>query len=125
MTKNIKLQQIEKTASGAIRSSFNEKLNHLFADGKINDSFVFDDNTSIQKIEKEVQKLVRPGKILRCFICINCQKPRTPKRMSGFINICRNCIQDAKEKGKIAQSNFINRAVNNFLKSLKTEVQNA
>jgi hypothetical protein len=55
---------------------------------------------------------------LDCY-CYACDTPKSSAMMSRLIPICRKCAGELKAKGATAQSNFMSRATNNFLKGLK------
>jgi ribosomal protein S14 len=102
-----------------------------FADGK-NKSFISTDYSG-KSLEKQlilsgaVEKLAddltahltKPRRVVKCVRCAGCGKPHAPSRMSVLYPICRTCLAETREKGIRAQSNFINRAVNNFQIYLK------
>ncbi len=58
---------------------------------------------------------------LDCF-CFACNSRKTSAMMAKIIPICRKCADELKTKGTIAQSNFISRATNNFLREIKKAV---
>lgn len=72
------------------------------------------------RLESELlAQFIRPRKVIRLHRCSGCQRCVTPSRFSRDWGICKSCVADAQSKSKLAQSNFIERAVNNFRKSLR------
>ena len=63
--------------------------------------------------------LSRPRKVYRLHKCAACQKAVTPAKFSRDWGICKSCVSEIVSKSKIARSNFVERAVNNFRKMLK------
>lgn len=63
--------------------------------------------------------LSKPRKIIRLHRCASCQKTVTAAKFSRDWAICKSCVSEVVSKSKIARSNFVERAVNNFRKMLK------
>lgn len=75
---------------------------------------------AVEKLANDLKvHISKPRKVVKCIRCAGCGKPHAPSRMSILYPICRNCLTETREKGIRAQSNFINRAVNNFQIYLK------
>jgi recombinational DNA repair protein (RecF pathway) len=99
--------------------------NHLIAGGNQSDFGVnyAEKTENLQVVLAE--HLKRNKKIVRLHICFGCGKPKTPAKFSIYYGVCKSCLQEAKNKGKTAQSNFISRTINNFHKKLRGALQNA
>jgi Zn finger protein HypA/HybF involved in hydrogenase expression len=73
--------------------------------------------TAQMRLEAELLgHLSKPRKIIRLHRCAACQKSVTPARFSRDWGICKSCVADIVSKSKLARSNFVERAVNNFRK---------
>lgn len=72
------------------------------------------------RLESELlAQLIKPRKIIRLHRCSGCWRCVTPLKFSRDWGICKSCVADVQEKSKLARSNFIERAVNNFRKMLQ------
>ena len=72
------------------------------------------------RLESElIAHLSKPRKIIRLHRCASCQKTVTATKFSRDWAICKSCVSEVVNKSKIARSNFVERAVNNFRKMLK------
>lgn len=73
-----------------------------------------------EKLEAEILiEISRPRKVIRLHRCAACQNPVIPAKFSRDWGICKSCVADVLNKSKLARSNFIERAVNNFRRMLK------
>jgi hypothetical protein len=115
----------EKSVQGTILNTSFE--NHSLNTGSANESDFVLNITERQEVlqEKLTEHLRRNKKIVRTQICLGCGKPKAPAKFSVFYGVCKSCLQEAKAKGKTAQSNFIARTVNNLHKNLRGALQNA
>jgi hypothetical protein len=87
--------------------------------------FVFNyaENTEILQ-QNLTEHLSQNKKVVRLHRCLGCGKAKTPAKFSIFYGVCKSCLSEVKSKGKLAQSNFIARAVNNLQRSLKGAIHN-
>ena len=67
----------------------------------------------------------RPRKIIRLQKCVGCGGCKTARQFSIYHAICKKCLSDARAKSKIAQSNFVERLLNNLRRNLKGVLHNA
>lgn len=72
-----------------------------------------------------LEGLSTPRKVIRLHKCAGCQRCVTPTRFSRDWGICKSCVSDARNKSKLARSNFIERTLNNFRKTLNRGLHNA
>jgi hypothetical protein len=116
------MNKIEKAGTG---TTVTDLGNDLIAGGN-QSNFVINLNEEQEVLqEKLTNHLCRNKKIVRTQICLGCGKPKASAKFSVFYGVCKSCLQEAKAKGKTAQSNFIARTVNNLHKNLRGVLQNA
>ncbi len=82
--------------------------------GAINKAFdLFHYAEESQKLQSNLTAVMKPAqKIIRLHRCFGCKKHFGIKRMSCLLIFCRNCFAAAQDKKQTAQSNFIDRALN-------------
>ena len=69
--------------------------------------------------------VTRPRKVIRLQKCVGCGNCKTATQFSIYYAICKKCLGDARAKSKVAQSNFVERLLNNLRRNLKGVLQNA
>jgi hypothetical protein len=69
--------------------------------------------------------LVKPRKPVKTVRCLSCRNSVAPTKFSIFWGVCKSCVAEARGKSKLAQSNFIERTLNNVRKNLRGALQNA
>ncbi len=114
----------QKTGNGGDRSSLKPK--NLVNAGGISKAFdVFDNNEKPQDLQADLLAVINPEpKVRRLHRCNGCGHCFAAEKFSIFFNVCKQCLRDAKGKSKLAQSNFIERTLNNFRKNLKGAIGN-
>lgn len=70
------------------------------------------------------ENIAAPRKVVRLQKCSGCGECKAPSKFSVFYSICKKCLSDNQGKSKLAQSNFIARAMNNFHKNLRGALLN-
>jgi hypothetical protein len=68
--------------------------------------------------------LSKPRKVVKTVRCLSCRSNVTPAKFSIFWGVCKTCVTEARGKSKLAQSNFIERTLNNVRKNLRGALQN-
>lgn len=77
--------------------------------------FIFDYAEKADELQSILlAELKENKKVIRLFRCYGCEKHYALKKMSSCLIICRKCFLRSREKGKIAQNNFVEKAVNNL-----------
>jgi hypothetical protein len=71
-----------------------------------------------------VKVLAQPRKPVKTVRCLSCRSSVAPAKFSIFWGVCKNCVTEARGKSKLAQSNFIERTLNNVRKNLRGAIQN-
>lgn len=108
--------QNKKAESGAIRNSFREN----FTSG---DDLAFSVEDYAKKSPEFQQSLTdvlsKHQTVRRLFSCFICGKSYSLKKMTNCPAFCRNCRDNLRSKGRIAQNNFIERAKANVGKFLR------
>jgi ribosomal protein S14 len=118
----------EKALAGRNRKGFvnpminfdgNQRLISADYSGKALEKQLLSSGASEKLADDLTAHLIKPRRVVKCVRCAGCGKPHAPNKMSVLYPICRICLTETREKGIRAQSNFINRAVNNFQIYLK------
>lgn len=69
--------------------------------------------------------VARPRKVIRLQKCVGCGNCKTPAKFSLYYAICKECVAVVRDKSKVAQSNFVERLLNNLRRNIKGVWQNA
>lgn len=118
------LQTNEKALAGPIAKAFESNQSITFG-GKGKSFDVSDYAEKQQDLQADLLAIINPEpKVKRLHRCNGCGHCFAAEKFSIFFNVCRKCLHDAKGKSKLGQSNFIERALNNFRKNLKGALQN-
>lgn len=94
-------------------TNFGSKTNDYFADNQRAFS-VSDSTTDLEPIASIIERMMRPGKVIRLYRCFACNRCLAASRMSAALVVCRACLKDSKDEGRIARHNRIDRITNDF-----------
>lgn len=64
----------------------------------------------------------RPRKVVKCVPCHSCDKPYASFKMSKIPNVCRKCLESARTKPVRERRRFVDSALNNFHRFLRSAV---
>ena len=93
-------------------TNFGSKTN--FTGGEIQAFSVSDSITDLEHITSIIERMMQPGKVIRCYQCFACKGHFPASRMSAALVVCRTCLKDSHAKGRIARLNVIDRITNDF-----------
>jgi hypothetical protein len=76
------------------------------------------------KLQSNLLAAMKPPKVIRLYNCFACEKSFTARKMSNCLVVCKACYASitARNKGRIARNNFVEKALNNFQKFLRRRV---
>src|SRR5258708_28779282 len=101
-----------KTNRKAEAEDFGSKTN--FTGGEIHAFSVSDYSTDLESIASIIERMMRPGKTIRCYRCFACNRFFPAFRMTSALVVCRDCLKRTREKGRLARQNVIDRITNDF-----------
>lgn len=91
---------------------FGSKTN--FTVGEIQAFSVSDYTTDLEPVASIIERMVRPGKTIRCYRCFACNRHYAASRMATALVVCRECLKRTQGKGRLARLNQIDRITNDF-----------
>ena len=108
------MQKEERANRGTNSKGSNQNI-FLIATGNQNAFDVSEFTEKHEKLQSNLLAVMKPlKKIVRLYRCFGCRRNRPLKQMSGCLLFCRDCYAAAQDKGKTAQTNFLERALNNI-----------
>lgn len=96
-----------REAEACDRLGFNSKNN--LTGSEINSFTASNYNGKLEPIQSILERMIGPGKVVRCYRCLACDRSYAVSRMSNLLIICRECWRTTQSKGPIAQGNQIER----------------
>ena len=94
-------------------TNFGSKTDDYFADNQRAFS-ISDYNGELESVQSIIERMMQPGKVIRCYQCFACKGHFPASRMSAALVVCRTCLKDSHAKGRIARLNVIDRITNDF-----------
>ncbi|HLM59875.1 MAG TPA: hypothetical protein VK308_03625 [Pyrinomonadaceae bacterium] len=116
---------MNKNSKAGAANTGSKPKNLIIAGGKSKASGFSNYAEKEQDLQANLMAIIKPNPtVKRLHRCNGCGECFTAEKFSIFFNVCKKCLRDVKGKGKLAQSNFIERALNNFRKNLRGALQN-
>ena len=115
MTKVAKNENVEAVARFDIDSKTNFTGSEKYAFSPS------DFTTNLELVASTIDRMMRPGKVIRLYRCFCCDRHFAAARMSPALVVCRACYKRSQSKGRIARQNVIDRITNSiriFLRGL-------
>jgi hypothetical protein len=110
--------QNRRTNAASVGSPFQS----LIAD--CNEKTEFDSDVTVkqEKLQQDLlMHLIQCRKVIRCYRCFSCQKPLPLKKMSAVLTMCRKCLCETREKGKVARRNVLLKVLANLSRFLEVQ----
>ncbi len=85
-----------------------------FTGGEIQAFSVSDYSTDLESVASIIERMMRPGKAIRCYRCFACKRHFAASKMTTALVLCRECLTATRDKGRIARRNVIDRITNDF-----------
>lgn len=104
------MNKIEKADLRGI--GFESKTN--FTVGETKASSVSDSNTGLESVASIIERMMRSGKVIRCYRCFACKRHFPASQLSTALVLCRECLNRTRAKGRLARLNVIDRITNDF-----------
>lgn len=101
---------------------FGSKTNDYFADNQRAFS-VSDSNTELESIASILERVIKPGKVVRLYECFGCKRHYAASRMTSALVVCRECLKATRTKGRIARLNQIDRITNDLRRFLRGRLE--
>lgn len=92
-------------------TNFASKTNDYFADNQRAFS-VSDSTTELESLKSIIERMMRPGKVIRLYRCFACKRHFPASRLSTALVLCRECLRETQGKGRLARRNQIDRITN-------------
>jgi hypothetical protein len=70
-----------------------------------------------------ISNIMKAGKVIRLYRCFACNHYFPILKMSSAACICRGCLKQARDKGRVAKRNQIDRAANAFKAFLREQIE--
>lgn len=88
--------------------------------GSETDAFsTLDYHKQIESVKPIIERIMRPGKVIRCYRCFSCNRHYAASRMATALVICRECLERSRDKGPQARLNHLDRIINEIRKYLR------
>ncbi len=101
-----------REAEACDRFGIESKTND-YLDGQ-SKAFSASDYTDLESVASIIERMMRPGKTIRCYRCFACNQHYAASKMTTALVLCRECLTATRDKGRIARLNVIDRITNDF-----------